>query len=93
MKKDFVPHLFLGVALVSLVAAMAIGCIAGIQYLYPSFLKEELAFYQIRPMHVTFALSWIVLSIFGGIYYYLPRICDTNLHSRGLSRIHVYLFI
>ncbi len=93
MKKDFVPHLFIGIALVSFVAAMGIGCVAGIQYLYPSFLKDELAFYQIRPLHVTFALSWIVLSIFGGIYYYLPRICDTNLHSRGLSRVHVYLFI
>ena len=93
MKKDFIPHLFLGIALVSLLAALAIGCIAAVQYLYPAFLKEQLAFYKIRPLHVTFALSWIVLSIFGGIYYYLPRICGVDLHSKRLSRTHAYLFV
>ena len=92
MKKDFVSHLFIGIALVSLVAALAIGCVAAVQYLYPSFLKEQLAIYKIRPIHVTLDLSWIVLSIFGGIYYYLPRICGAQLHSKGLSRVHVFLF-
>jgi len=93
MKKDFIPHLFFGLALICLAGTLLIGSVAGIQYVYPSFLRESLAFYKIRPLHVTFAVSWIVLAIFGGIYYYLPRICNSTLHSRGLSRIHLYLFI
>lgn len=93
MKKDFVSHLFIGIALISLIAALSIGCVAAVQYLYPSFLKEGLAFYKIRPLHVTFALSWIVLAIFGGIYYYLPRVCGARLYSGQLSRVHLYLFV
>lgn len=61
--------LFLTTALLLLGVALCLGILSAITYLYPYFLKEELGFSALRPLHVSTAIFWILLGATGCIYY------------------------
>lgn len=72
--KNKVSILFLAASLVALLSGMLFGILAGLQYIIPHFIKEIMPFNNLRPMHVTSVISWIILAATGGIYYYLSNI-------------------
>lgn len=88
--KNKIPLLFLSLGILSLVAGIFFGVLAGFQYILPSFLKEILPFSHLRPLHTTCVIAWIILSATGGVYYYLSKIA--KLYSTTLSYIHFILF-
>lgn len=89
MKNKFsLFYLFLGI--VSLIAGMFFGILAGFQYILPSFLKEILPFSHLRPLHTSCVIAWIILSATGGVYFYINRISD--LFSKTLMVIHFVIF-
>ncbi len=65
--------LFLLAAFVLLVIGLMAGLIGGLQYIIPGFLKEQLSFERIRPMHVSSVVSWIILAAIGGAVTYLQE--------------------
>ncbi len=67
--KQKAPLFFLITGIISLITAISFGIIATLQYVQFDFLKPVLTFNKVRPMHVTGALSWVLLSAIGGIYY------------------------
>lgn len=55
-----IQRIFLAFSLSMLLLAMAFGAVASFAFLYPEFYNAHLPFYQLRPMHVSAALFWII---------------------------------
>lgn len=93
MKNTPVAFLFIGAALVSLLAGLVFGVIGGLQYVLPEFLKEHFPFIKTRPMHVTLIVTWLFTGAIGGIYHYLPQLHQGKLYSVRLALWHFVIFI
>jgi len=91
-KKEF-SILFITLGLSSLGLAAFIGVLSSIVYIYPDFLKNIIPFNQLRPIHTTSAISWIILTATGGIYYYITKIEKVKLRYPYLEKIHLILFL
>ncbi len=87
-----VPLGFIILALFALLFGCLMGLLAGMQYIDPNFLKEILPFNQLREIHVSSMLSWIVLCAIGGIYYYVSVELGNKLYSNKLAAFHLILF-
>lgn len=84
---------FIALALVSLGLTITFGVLSAIQYVSHDFLKSIIAFNHMRPLHVTSAVSWIILSATGGIYYYVSQEEKMDLHLPILGKIHFFIFL
>ena len=91
--RNKIPLYFLIFALTSLLLGVFFGLLSSLQYVLPSFLKENIPFTKMRPLHVTSVVSWIVLAATGSIYYFLTRIEKFKLYSPRLAKIHLGLFL
>ena len=92
MRKNF--SLFFVVAgLFMLILGAFIGCLSSLVYIIPDFLKEYIPFNQLRPMHITSVISWIILTATGGVYFYLGRVEKIKLYSTKLATVHFIIFI
>ncbi|NUM49890.1 MAG: cbb3-type cytochrome c oxidase subunit I [Flavobacteriales bacterium] len=85
--------LFIAMALLALLVGAMFGVLAGIQYIFPEFLKETIAFNKMRPFHVSTVVGWIILCATGGIYYYLQEVLNTTLYSSKLLKTHFIIFV
>ena len=81
------------VGLLSLIVGMFWGIIGGIQYLSPEFLKDSIPFNRIRPLHVTFVVSWILMTASGGIYYYMATDSPGFSWAKGLTKFQLSAFL
>lgn len=77
---DKVAMAFIVLAMSYLGLGLCFGVLGGFQYLLPLFLREQLAFQKVRPLHVYLVISWIFSAAQGGMYYYLPRIAGQKLY-------------
>jgi nitric oxide reductase subunit B len=59
---------FLILALLMLITGLVFGVLASQVYLFPNFLKSELGFQSLRPLHVSSVMFWILLGGSGAIY-------------------------
>ncbi len=92
MKLNF-GLLFILTGLVSLILGLLFGIVGAVHFISTESVNSLFPFYKIRPLHVTFVLSWILLAACGGIYLYLPRIYKHNRFSHTLAKAHYYLFL
>ncbi|HEX3023728.1 MAG TPA: cbb3-type cytochrome c oxidase subunit I [Chitinophagaceae bacterium] len=83
--------LFIVLGLSSLLIGLFIGSVGGLQYILPSFLKEQLAFQKVRPLHVYLVINFIFSTAAGCIYYFLPTVAGRKLYSVKLGIIHFSL--
>lgn len=83
---------FLHASLIFLVAAMAMGCIGAVQYVFPDFLAKAFSFYKVRPLHVTLAISWIFFSAIGSVYYYVSCIVQSRRSFAAIENMDFRLF-
>lgn len=63
-----IGNLFLVTALFMLVSGLCFGILAALIYLFPDFLKQEIGFVSLRPLHVSSAMFWIILGATGCVY-------------------------
>lgn len=73
-------RIFLGFALVMLLGALLFGLLAGLAFVHPS-LGTYLPFVQLRPMHVSAALFWIITAATAGIMHYRHQVFGTRAES------------
>lgn len=75
--------------------ALIAGLIASFAYLYPGSFNDKLPFYQLRPMHVSAALFWIIGAAAAGILYFQKEVFSGNIprNVRWTERIFVFLWI
>lgn len=84
---------FLLLSLLLLISGVFIGFIGGLQYLFPTWLKESFPFTKVRPLHVYLVIAWIFTAATGGIYHYLPGITGKPLFSQKLVAVHWLLLV
>lgn len=82
---------FLILAISYLLLGLVIGVVGSMQYLLPSFLKEQLAFQKTRPLHVYLVITWIFTAAQGGLYYYLPRVAGRPLAWQQGVKLHLLI--
>lgn len=87
------PIAFVSLGLAALVLTLLVGIFGSMVYLYPESFKELLAFNQMRPLHVSNAIAWIVLTATGGIYFYQSRNKDWKWRFPILIKLHFWLFL
>lgn len=68
LSKINIGNLFLITAILMLLLGLSFGLLAAVIYLYPEFLKNELGFISLRPLHVSSAMFWIILGATGCVY-------------------------
>ncbi len=85
--------IFILLGLLSLMFGGLMGVLSSIIYLEPTFLKSIIPFNQLRPLHTTSVVSWLILSASGGIYYYISEKEKLSLYKPILGKIHLSLFI
>ena len=78
---------FIFLALLSLLAGVVIGCIAGFHLLFPSS-SSSFSLLNTRPLHVTAVLSWIIMASTGVVYYHFRK----NI-NKWLVATHLLLFL
>lgn len=83
---------FMFLGLLALFASLMAGVLAAFKFLDPEFLSV-LEFHQLRPLHVSLAISWIFLICIGGIYFYLPQFNGLKLFSLRMANWHFWLFL
>ncbi len=66
--KFSIGNLFLITSLCMLVLGLCFGILAAMIYIFPDFLKQQIGFISLRPLHVTSAMFWIILGATGCIY-------------------------
>lgn len=91
MKKNF-SLIFITLGLCALAFGAFVGVLISMVYIDPEFFKSILPFNQLRPMHTTSVVCWIILTATGGLYYYLS-LDKIKLFSNNLGRLHLGLFI
>ncbi|CAM1351399.1 cbb3-type cytochrome c oxidase subunit I [Tenacibaculum insulae] len=84
---------FLILSLSALLLGILFGLLASLQYIFPEMLKEIIPFSKMRPFHVSTVISWIILSVTGGVYYYLTEVEKLPLFSFKLQKTHFYIFL
>ena len=91
MKKE-VGVIFIFLSIISLLLGLLFGIISAFQFISPGFFSL-LPFFKNRPLHVSLVVSWIFLSVIGGIYHYLPKYCNLPLFSRKMAVGHLWMFL
>ncbi len=90
MKKE-IGVTFIFLSIIALLAGLLFGSLSAFQFVFPG-LFDALPFFKNRPLHVSLVVSWIFLSVLGGIYYYLPKYCGLPLFSKKMATLHFWLF-
>lgn len=85
-----IGSLFIISGLLLLMLGAFVGVLISINYVLPDFLQEYIPFNQLRPFHTTSVTSWIILTVTGGVYYYISR--EVKLHSSRVAMMHYLVF-
>ncbi|NUQ22973.1 MAG: cbb3-type cytochrome c oxidase subunit I [Saprospiraceae bacterium] len=83
--------LFTGLALMAV--GLIFGLIGGLQYLVPSFLKAQLSFDKIRPLHVSSMVFWIIMAAMGCVLTYIEEHTGRKLYSARLAKVQFGFFL
>jgi len=86
------PRRFIRAGLILLALGLLFGLTGALQYLVPGIFKSHLSFEKTRPLHVSSAVFWILLSATGAVLAYVQEYCGKGLYSPVLARIQFYLF-
>lgn len=63
-------RIYIAFCLVLLVITLSCGLLSSWAFLYPETYNKYLPFYQLRPLHVSAALFWIISSAVGCLYFF-----------------------
>jgi nitric oxide reductase subunit B len=87
----FADRLFLATALLMLIGVVIYGSLASVYYLAPGFLKNYLGFSQLRPLHVTSVVFWILMAASGGVYHSFREVKINRLiHTLALAHYTIW---
>ena len=90
---DKAALVFLILAMSYLLVGIGFGVLGGIQYLLPPFLREQISFQKMRPLHVYLVIAWIFTAAQGCLYYFIPRLAKRPLVWEKGIWIHLFLQI
>src|SRR5205809_7214755 len=73
-------------------AQIAFGLVAGTIYVLPHTLSVLLPFNIVRMIHTNALIVWSLIGFMGATYYLLPEETETELVSRLLAKIQLWIF-
>lgn len=85
------PAALVTAGLIFLLSTLTFGLLAGIQYIYPGFLRDSFSFEKIRPLHVSSAVFWILTAAAGSVLTFLQE-QHKILRGKTLIKIQFYVF-
>lgn len=86
-------RIYIYFSLVLLIATLAFGLLSSWAFLYPETYNNYISFYQLRPLHVSSALFWIISGAVGCLYFYKTTVfAPAPAESRG-SRLFMILWM
>lgn len=89
-----VDKLFMATALLMLIAAVFYGVLAAVYYIDPVTLKDKIGFLQLRPLHVTAVVFWILMASCGGVYYsYRDRVKNNYVKWLALGHYLIWIWV
>ncbi|MFA7083274.1 MAG: cbb3-type cytochrome c oxidase subunit I [Arcobacteraceae bacterium] len=83
--------MYFAVAVALLGAQILFGLVAGIQFVYPSFLFEVLDFNVARMVHINALVVWLLYAMIGSVYYLLPDETGIDTVGIGLGKLGFYI--
>jgi len=92
INKINIGNIFLLSALLMLVLGLCFGLLAATIYIYPDFLKQQIGFISLRPLHVSSAMFWIILGATGCIYNGM-KIYITHVKTKIIGIIQWILWL
>lgn len=84
-------RIYLGFTLLLLCVTLCFGVFASFAYLYPELYNEYIPFYQLRPMHVSAALFWIISGGTVGILFYKNEVFGAK--QNNIDKLFISLWI
>jgi nitric oxide reductase subunit B len=72
---------------------MSFGLLGSLQYVFPGFAKSFFSFEQVRPLHVSSVVFWIILGAVGTLYTYSSAYFKTSSKYNTIIKIQFYLFL
>ncbi|MGE4346545.1 MAG: cbb3-type cytochrome c oxidase subunit I [Flavobacteriaceae bacterium] len=84
---------FIGAGLVFLFSALLFGLAGALEYIIPGFWRDFFSFEKIRPLHVSSAVFWILITAIGCVLYFLKEHNNQNLKQQKLIRWAFYIFV
>ena len=79
--------MYFRVAIILFGAQLLMGLIAGIQFVYPSFLFEIFDFSVARMVHINALVVWMLFAMIGAVYYMLTDETEHDGVSMGLGKL------
>jgi nitric oxide reductase subunit B len=86
-------RIFLGFALVMLITTLFFGMLASFSYLNPEFYNQYIPFYQLRPMHVSAALFWIIGGATSCLLFLKKEVSEEGAKQTIVERIFINLWM
>ena len=93
IKVNAVDKSFTITSILLLIAGMVFGITGSLQYIIPGFLKKQLSFEKIRPMHVSSIIFWIITGSVGAVFNYLQLHTKRTIYSPMLAKATFYIFL
>lgn len=84
---------FIILGLLLLVFGILFGLIGAFQYILPGFLKDNLSFERVRPLHVSSVIFWIIMAAMGTVLSYVQQYNKKEITNLILLKIQYYLFL
>ncbi len=85
--------IFMGFALVMLIATLFFGMLASFSYLNPEFYNQYIPFYQLRPMHVSAALFWIIGGATSCLLFFKKEVSEEGAKRTIAERLFINLWM
>lgn len=91
IEKINIGKLFLITALIALVLGLFFGLFASLTYVIPDFLKQQIGFQSLRPLHVSLVMYWILLGATGCVYYGLSSTSIATIKKLALLQYTLWM--
>ncbi len=86
-------RIYIRFALILLLLAVVFGSISSWAFLYPGWFNNYLPFYQLRPLHVSAAVFWIISGATAGIMHYKNEVFNNHPIKIALEKVFVVTWI
>ncbi|MCO6460685.1 MAG: cbb3-type cytochrome c oxidase subunit I [Saprospiraceae bacterium] len=90
--KKEVSFQFINTGLIFLVVAVSFGVLGALQYIITGLFRDNFSFAKVRPLHVSSAVFWILITSCGVVLYYMKEVMN-SIWSRSLARWQLIFFL
>ncbi len=83
---------FIKVGLIFLFIALVFGVVGALQYVIPGLFRSNFSFEKVRPLHVSSAVFWILITSCGVVLHYQRKVMG-QIWSNKLIKWQLFFFL